>query len=275
MKKLMTALAVCAVAGFALAQTVTSANVVGYDTVTLLQGYNMLACNFDQVGTVTNTLDLVIPGTTPGLVAGKNSSVADNIMVFNPLTQVYATYFLWYTTKTTGTPPANTYNYKWVSSLNIPATVALQRGNAFWYNSMSTTNISIPAVFAGQVPVTNKNITINTGYNMIAGNYAADWDPNALGTNFWATCGATAGKNSSVADDIMVFNPLTQVYSTYFLWYTTKTTGAPPANTDNYKWVSSLNILAPANFVKLGQGVWYNSLGAGSFVIPVTAPYSL
>ena len=271
MKKLMTALAVCAVAGFALAQTVTSANVVGYNTVTLNKGFNMLACNFDQVGAVTNTLDMVIPGTTPGLVAGKNNGVADNIMLFDPTTQQYATYFLWYTTKTTSGYSAN--NYKWVQSYNTLAGVALTSGQPFWYNSLSTTNISIPATFAGQVPTTNKNITIRIGYNMIAGNYAANWDPNSLGTNFWATSGATAGKNNGVADNIMLFDPTTQQYATYFLWYTTKTTSGYSAN--NYKWVSSYNTVAPSNFVKLGQGVWYNSLGASPFVIPVTAPYSL
>jgi hypothetical protein len=274
MKKLMTALAICAVTGLALADGsgVTSANVVGYKTVTLKKGFNMLACNFDAVGVSTNTLDVVIPGTLPGLIGGNNSGVADDIMVFDPVAQGYSTYFLWYTTKTTG--GANANNYKWVVSGATLAGVVLKSGDPFWYKSKSTTNISITATFAGEVPTTNKNITIRPGFNMIAGNYAADWDPNGLGTNYWATSGAVGGNNSGTGDDIMIFDPDAQGYTTYFLWYTTKTTGG--ANANNYKWVVSGATVAPTNFVKLGQGVWYKAkMASGSFVIPVTAPYSL
>jgi len=267
MKQLVMTLA-AALFATALMAEVVSGNVVGYNTVTLKKGFNMLACNFDQVGIGTNTLDKVIPGTLTGLVAGNTVGSADNVMVFDPVNQVYATYFLWYTTKAA----QSTYNYKWVLGLNIPAQVALISGDAFWYRSKSPTNISVNATFAGQVPTVNKDITIRPGFNMIAGNYSANWSPNDKGAAFWQTCGAVPGNTVGTADNIMVFDPVNQVYATYFLWYTTKAA----QSTYNYNWVSGLNNPAPTNFVKLGEGVWYRAkMPSGSFVIPVTAPYSL
>ena len=52
MKKLMTALAACLVAGFVVAQSVTSANVVGYVTQTGSAGFNLYAPMFTTVGSV-------------------------------------------------------------------------------------------------------------------------------------------------------------------------------------------------------------------------------
>jgi hypothetical protein len=274
MKKLMMTLAAALFATAVVAQ-VTSANVVGYKTITLTNGYNMLACNFDPVGSETNTLDKVIPGTTTGLKGGNSSITADNIMVFDPVQQQYQTYFLWYTTKTTGTPPANANNWKWVSSATVLAGVQLKSGDPFWYRSRNAALVQIPGTFAGQVPTVAKDISITNGYTMIAGNYSADWDPNTKGTNFWATIGAKGGNSSITADNVMIFDAGNQRYETYFLWYTTKTTGTPPANSNNWKWVSSATVVAPTNFVKLGMGAWYRARNPGKFVIPVTAPYSL
>jgi len=51
MKKLMTSLAVCAVAGIVSAQSVVSANVVGYNNVATVAGLNLYAPAFTTVGT--------------------------------------------------------------------------------------------------------------------------------------------------------------------------------------------------------------------------------
>ena len=266
MKKLMMTLAAGLFATAVVAQ-VTSANVVGYKTITLTNGYNMIACNFDAVGTETNTLDKVIPGSTTGLTGGNSPGTADNIMVFDPMTQGYATYFLWYTTKTT----LQANNWKWVVNAGTLAPVQLKSGDPFWYRSRSATPVQIPGTFAGQVPTVAKDIAITNGYTMIAGNYSADWDPNTKGTNFWATTGAMGGNSPGTADNVMVFDPGAQGYTTYFLWYTTKTT----LQANNWKWVVNAGTVAPTNFVKLGMGAWYRARNAGRFVIPVAAPYSL
>jgi hypothetical protein len=259
-----------ALSATAVVAEVTSANVVGYQTITLTNGYNMIACNFDGVaGADGMTFDQLIPGTTAGLTKGALAANADNIMVFNPATKGYTTYFLYYSTK------ANTVNnYKWVSGPATPSSVKLASGDAFWYNARTNVSIQVPATFLGQVPNESaKSFSITNGYNMLSCKFAADWDPNTNGTTFWQGTPAIKGALAASADNIMVFNPVTKGYTTYFLYYSTK------ANTvNNYKWVSGPATVAPANFVKTGQGVWYNcrvTSPMAPFEVPITRPYTL
>jgi len=263
MKKLVTAFAACALAGLVNAQ-VESVNVVGYQTVTLKQGFNMLACNFDGVsGADGMTLDELVPGTTPGMTGGNLPGNADNILVFNAATQGYTTYYLYYVTKGT-----TTYNNKWVLNATTPAGVTLKSGDAFWLNLKNATDL--PATFVGQVPAeASKTLTLKQGFNMIGGQFSADWDPNSLGATFWAANG-TGGNLPSNADNILVFNAATQGYTTYYLYYVTKGT-----TTYNNQWVLNATTPAPANFVKMGSGVWYSKKAAGDVEVPIDRPYSL
>ena len=263
MKKLVTAFAACALAGLAFAQ-VESVNIVGYSTITLKQGFNMLACNFDGVGEDAGmTLDELVPGTTPGLTKGSLSGSADNILVFDAATQNYSIYYLYYATKGT-----TTYNNKWVLNATTPAGVTLQSGDAFWLNLKNTTDL--PATFVGQVPVEpSKTMTLKQGFNTIGSIFSADWDPNSLGTAFWAANGTRASLSGS-SDNILVFDAATQNYSIYYLYYATKGT-----TTYNNQWVLNATTLAPDNFVKVGMGVWYSKKAAGDLEVPISRPYSL
>jgi len=263
MKKLVTAFAACALAGLVNAQ-VESINIVGYQTVTLKQGFNMLACNFDGVGGADGmTLDELVPGTTPGLTGAATSGNADNILVFDAATQGYTTYYLYYATK-----GSTTYNYKWVLNSVTPAGVTLKSGDAFWLSLKNATDL--PATFVGQVPAeASKTLTLKKGFNSIGSIFAADWDPNSLGTDFWAANG-TGAATSGNADNILLFDATTQGYTTYYLYYATKGT-----TTYNNQWVLNSVTPAPANFVKMGMGVWYSKKAAGDVEVPITRPYSL
>jgi len=264
MKKLATAFAASMIAGLVSAQ-VESQNVVGYNTVTLKQGFNMLACNFDGVGGTTGmSLDQLVPGTTVGLSKATTADNSDNILIFDATTQGYATYFLYYATKGT-----TTYNNRWVLNATTPATnVVLKSGSAFWINIKNTTDL--PATFVGQVPSdSSKTLTLKYGFNMIGGVFTADWDPNVLGTTYWAANG-TRATTADNADNILVFDATTQGYTTYFLYYATKGT-----TTYNNQWVLNATTKAPDNFVKVGAGVWYSKKAVGNLEVPVSIPYSL
>ena len=266
MKKLMTALAVCTVAGFAVAQTVTSANVVGYNTVTLNQGFTMLAVNLDNVAAPADGIDIntLIPGSvSTNLLRGATGTAADNIMVFNSGSQSYNIYYLYYATKGT-----TTYNNQWVVNASTLATNKFKSGDTFWYNKRTAIPVTIQ--FAGQVPNdASKTRAIVNGYNMIGSGYAADWDPNSLGTTYWSTNGAFRSGTGSSADNIMVYNNGSQSYAIYYLYYATKGT-----TTYNNQWVLNATTKAPTNFVTLGSAVWYNHRGTG-FTLPQSVPYSL
>ena len=238
-----------------------SANVVGFSIVTLRPGYNLLALNFDRIGSPAGSdLNSLIPGTTAHLTAG-NAETADQVLVFSG--GAYTTYFLYYSSNV-----LTRFNYKWVSAGPALCTNKFKSGDAFFYNKRGAVPVAI--AFGGQVPEdASKTHAIAPGYNMIGSVYSIAWDPNALGAACWATNGAVHGSTADTADQIQTFSPDGK-YTTYFLWYSTTT-----ATAFNNQWVSLPGpTKAPANFVKVGAGVWYNHRGSG-FTLPQTIPCAL
>ncbi len=238
-----------------------SANIVGYTTVHLRQGYNMLALNFDQVGWPMAGMDLntLIPGKTANLTAG-NAETADQVLVFSG--DECAMYYLYYSTNV-----LTHFNYRWVADGPVLCTNRFRSGAAFLYNKRGAVPVAIK--ISGQVPEdVSKTHAIVAGYNMIGSVYSTDWDPNALGATCWATNGAVHGSAADSADTILTFSGATGTL--YFLWYSTTTETAL-----NNQWVSLPGpTRAPKNFVKLGTGVWYHHHGQG-FTLPQTLPYAL
>jgi len=266
-KTILVSIAIC-VGGIVFAETPPSGhtlpigmNVVGYNIVTLRQGYNMLALNFDRIGAPTAGTDLnaLIPGKTANLTAG-NADTADQVLVFSGGN--YAMYYLYYSSNV-----LTRFNYKWVAQGPVLCTNKFKSGDAFWYNKRGAAPAAI--MIAGQVPEdASRTHAIVAGYNMIGSVYTTDWDPNALGATCWATNGAVHGSAADTADQILTCSG--GKYTTYFLWYSTTT-----ATALNNQWVSLPGpTKAPANIVKIGAGVWYNHRGAG-FTLPQTLPYAL
>jgi len=266
MKKLMIALTICAVAGLAAAADVVSTNIVGYNTVTLKQGYNLLAVNFGNVGGGAGlTLQQLFPTVTNGapvvgLTFGAGSAAGDNILFYDPVAG-YKTYFLYKGTKT-----SNTLNYKWVDAdLNVADNTNVTSGTAFWFKKIAAGNFT--ATVAGEAAndvATTKQI--KTGYNTFTSVYPIEWNPNDFGVSYWTTNGAVGGAGSATGDNILFYDPEAG-YTTYFLYKSTKT-----SNTLNYKWVDAdLNVVTTKILIP-GKGAWYKHGGAG-YYFSQTKPY--
>ena len=149
-------------------------NIVGYTPVTLRQGYNMLALNFDQIGSPTAGTDLndLIPGKTANLTAG-NADTADQVLVYSGGN--YAMYYLYYSSNV-----LTRFNYKWVAQGPVPCTNKFKSGDAFWYNKRGAAPAAI--MIAGQVPEdASRTHAIAAGYNMIGSVYATDWAGPPMG----------------------------------------------------------------------------------------------
>ena len=180
MKKLVIALAACVMAGAVSAQ-ITS-QIVGYNTVNLYPGYNLLAVNFDGVGEgMSLTLGQLFPTTDeggallPGFTAG-NAGTGDNIRFYDASTEGYTIYYLYKGAKT-----SDTKNYKWVSAVGsvVASDTPVASGSAFWYKKMATTTNAVS--FAGQVANdASESHQILTGYNMFSSIYPVAWNPNDL-----------------------------------------------------------------------------------------------
>ena len=279
MKKIMLAMAAMAACAAMAEGEISSANVVGYNTVTIRPGWNMFSVNFKDPSNANGiALQDLFPGeamAAKGAKTGGGATTADSIQVYDPsnASSPYAgTYILYYTTKAAFT----SRNYKWVQG-TAPTDVRFKNGQAFWYKCLG--DEAFEATISGEVELTSeKDITILPGWNMIASPYAANFNPNALGTEYWKAkieAGeALAGGGATTADSIQIYdasNPSSPYSNTYILYYTTKAA----FTSRNYKWVKGTTPLDPtADCLAPGQGTWYKCLGNG-FTLTIPRPYSL
>ena len=239
-----------------------SANVVGYNTVTIKPGYNMFSVNFKNVG---NNDGVCIQDLFPGggkkdtiFKAGSGEAKADYIKVWNNAQGEYATYFLYIPAKNIDT---NKKSYYWTdSSLNITSN-RFTNGSAFWFYSRNTEDVT--ATTSGEVELTEiKTVNINPGYNMIGSYFPTGWVLNDeyYSPTYWKNSEAIAGSGEAKADYLKVWNAAQNEYSTYFLYIPAKNIDT---NKKSYHWVdSSLNIISNS-VMGAGQGAWYYHRGSG------------
>ena len=202
---------------------VYSVNVVGFQKLTAVSsGLTMVSVPFSKS---SNTLDGVVG---PQLTAGKTSTSADNISIWNAVSQRYETCWLkladsnWYTLA--GAKATNQI----ITSMGL-----------FVQNRTATSRV---VVVSGDVPNASR-ITNNLlpGLNLVSYPFSTDVDINQSGL----TNGKT-GKTSSSADNIRIWNSGTKQYDSYWL------------KTDR-KWYTFAGDLASNVRVGFGVGFWYQN----------------
>eukprot|EP00825_Cyclidium_porcatum_P004605 TRINITY_DN1217_c0_g2_i1.p1 TRINITY_DN1217_c0_g2~~TRINITY_DN1217_c0_g2_i1.p1 ORF type:complete len:253 (+),score=10.93 TRINITY_DN1217_c0_g2_i1:747-1505(+) len=246
MKKLMTAFAACMIAGLVSAQ-VTSQNIVGYHSLALLHGFNMVGVDFQVVGGTTTseiTIDEFIDSTN--LTAGEDDSNSDLIYVYRN-GDYLPTYFLL---------DAGDGLKVWYDADSNPAGT-LRNGDGVWIKILNPVGVNV--TMAGQVPSAATAVKINHGvFNMVANPFPMEWDLTSTTMVNWNTLvGPVAGEDDSNSDLMYVYSLTTGDYlPTYFLldagdgvrvWYDADSNLPVP--------------LAP------GQGFWYYSRGSSDFDI--------
>ena len=238
----------------------TSANVVGYNTVDINPGYNMFAVNFKQMGeTQSIKIDNLFPGggkADTKFTYGATSANADQIQVWDNEIGDYKSYFLYKIKKGT-----NAKDYYWVDSSSQLATdVTFKNGDSFWFFKRGEEKVTVNV--SGEVELTDvKEIDIKAGYNMIGSFFPTGWtinDDSFYTAEYWQNSGATYGATSGSADTIQVWDNTKSDYSTYFLYKIKK-----GSNAKDYKWVDSSSNLAEGNILTPGKGAWYLHRGEG------------
>jgi len=210
-----------------MAQTnVYSLNAVGYINVTVLPGFNMIAC---QLQTGTNTLGNLIPDSTNAAgigyidkcVAYKFNGTSYTIDNANSATSSFAN--------------------NWTSG----GVMTMNPGEAIWFKNVFSTNLTF--TFVGTVPQGTLTVTAagpNT-FNMVSSQVpqAGDVVSNLGLTNF------------NNLDTFYVFNPTNQTYTTYSVNFATGQSGY------NQDFVGTVG----DPMVNVGQGFWYKT-GTGGAV---------
>ena len=237
MKKLMTALAVCAAATISMAQSVPSANVVGYSTVPVkATDYTMLGINFQAVGGNDVAINSYFQGNFAG---GPDQPDADTLITWS-LASGYKAYFY-----CQGVDPSLDNN--WLDlSYNI-ATNTLPVGSACWLLRRGpATNL----VFSGQVKTTVTATTIKANdYTMFSNPY-----PTLLPINGGINVVSPTGGPDQPDADTLIGWSLASGYKAYFYCQ-----GVDPSLDNN--WLD-LGYSITTDTINIGGAAWYLRRGS-------------
>jgi|GEM_PF-951798 len=184
------------------------------------------------------------PNNEAGLKPGTGAGNADNVNVWNPLTQGYTTYY--YKTNTGGG------GVGWRSGTSASANAAytalyIDQGIVIRRRMGTATNVTL----VGQVKL-GPTITpiVQSGVTFAANMYAA---PFTLGNSGLYTTnsntGIKPGTSAGNADNVNIWNPLTQGYATYY--YKTNTGGGGVG----WRSGTSASIDASTNQIPLGATI--------------------
>lgn len=233
-------------------------DIVGYTTITLKPGYNMVNPCFNDLSSNEGILlDDFLPGTTTGLCASNSLLSATRILRWSGST--YDTYYLYKASR-----GSSALDYHWVDLNGALDAYRVKPGDAVWIVQPQTAE-AIDVMLAGTVPNDiSQTHTIVPGMNMIGSGFTAAWDLNNCGID-WKTVGV-ASNSLAVADSVQLWDNGT--YTTYYLYKASRGSSAL-----DYKWVKLDSTLADP--IPVGAGVWFKSNSSETRSITEVRPYTL
>jgi len=246
MKKLMIAtLALCAAASIVSAQSVTSQNVVGYSTASVLANdYTMLGINFQAIGGAPVAIQDYFKG---GFIGGPGINDADNLIVWT-LDAGYKTYYY----GVFGDPSNPQWDNLWYDSTDNETFDTIPPGGACWLlRHGAATNITL----AGEVKATPTTLSILANdYTMFSNPYPSDLAING-GIN---VASPTGGPGINDADNLIVWT-VAAGYKTYYYGVF-----GDPSNPqwDNLWYDSTDN--ETSDVIPVNAGSWYLRKGAAT-----------
>ena len=257
MKKILFIAAAALISASAFAQTVSSANVVGYSkgTTPAAGGFDIVALN---VFGTNDTVDLqAAVANIDDLNAATSLANADKLYVWD---NGYTQYGLF----------AGTSNY-WMISTSAgwlkaasaaPTSATIDRGAGTWF-ATGTGGSSTNLIVSGDVPNDGTYSVDVSTFSLIAYPFSASINLTDL-----AITNATASTSLASADKVYVWNG---GYTQYGLF----------AGTSNYwmistsaGWLKAASAAPSSADIDLGKGIWYNSVD-GAKTIGFTQNYNI
>ena len=264
MKKIMIAATAALWATVGAADAIESANVVGYNTVTIDKQWTILAVNFTKTDGSNYTINEAFPyveGMTQGAMGA-----ADEIQIQNAAGG-YDTYYM-----ANGRVGKNTIAAivgKWVKNgTSVAATAEMAPGTAFWYKAQNFATPFNVTVAGGVVTDASKKLTVKATWTHIANPYPV---PLNLNESIGYVEGMTQGAMGA-GDEIQIQNS-EGGYDTYYM-----ANGRVGKNTITAivgKWVKNGTSVAADAAIPVGKGAWYKRQGATDFEMVITKPFAL
>ncbi len=251
----------------AMAQ-VQSANIVGYQQVTLDQQYTILGVNFTAVDGTALSIQDAFPYVA-GMTKGNSISTADQIQIQNAA----GTYDIYYMSngKNAKGNTVSGLEGKWAAGGKfVVADVTLPVGTAFWYIRNNTTS-SLTVNIAGGVSVLGSNSKgIDGAYKLIANPYPADLE---LNDGIPYVAGMTKGNSISTADQIQIQNAA----GTYDIYYMSNGKNAKGNTVSGLegKWAAGGKFAVADAAIPAGKGAWFIRKGSTDFDITIVRPFTI
>jgi hypothetical protein len=251
MKKILSATLIAGLfSGAVFAQTtVSSANIVGYVQVEKkgTRSFNLVGVNF--VSDTQKLSDHVGFDNFTG--AYTSAADADQISIWDSSIQDFKTYAYYYID---GSYPSNE-GWKLIADFQYSGIIqdpVIPAGSALWITSSAAAS-NTTVVISGNVPSsTNISVVVKEGMNVFSSPYPVDTAITNLSISAHATGSYTA---ATTADQISVWNPVSQRFETYAYYYID---GTYPAN-EGWKPLDHFDYATPPTDVVIGvgSGFWY------------------
>jgi hypothetical protein len=220
------------------ADTVSSANIVGYVKIDLIPGqYTLAGVNFTANGENPTLIDIL--GTNQ-LTASENYLFADRVSVWNNQTQTYQ-YYAMYTDHQFY--PCNTRS-EWDNAAT-PTNPVLPVGTGFWITPASGATITNEVYLSGDIVTVETNaVPLAEGYQMISYPFSSDQSIAMLNT-----ANLTSNANYLFADRIAVWE------GNHYQFYGLYTDGNWYPCNNKAEWDNSIE--ETDRIISIGEGFWF------------------
>ncbi|MBR0198320.1 MAG: hypothetical protein IJQ34_09340 [Kiritimatiellae bacterium] len=222
---------------------------MGYQTIEIKPGFNMIALNFRPVvGTGDSFAVTNLIANSEALVPGSVAGSSDQIQVWDPSTSSFTVYF--YRAYNANRFPAGPAWVK-VGATTTVTTDSIPHGAGVWFARPTTAQAGSIYV-SGLVNAAPYTHDIAAGFNMISSAFPTDLKLNN-GPIDWATCGAVSGSAAGSSDQIQVWDNESNSFTVYFYRaYNANRFPAGPA------WVKvGATTTATTDSIPAGKGFWY------------------
>jgi len=203
---------------------VYSLNAVGYITVTMNPGFNMIAC---QLITTNNTVGSLLNNGT-GLSGNPGPYEGSIVYKYNPVAKSY------------GIDVADAAGSSYADGWDGNGVITMNPGEAIWFQN--NTGAAVTATFVGTVPQGTNTVGVVKGFNMISSPVPFSGD---VVTNMSLT-------NYNDGDQVFVWNnPATGHPTGAYNLYQVDIQGGSSGYMSQWD--------TPDPTVQVGQGMWYNA----------------
>ena len=234
-----------------------SSNIVGYQKIDLVAGYNMVGAQFVNVGSDTQERAISSIGTLDPTMSGYDDewTYTTEMLVWDPTTLGYTTYG-WAGTSGTDVDGDPSYDNQWLDAATEITTDTIDITSGVWIHTSETGTIT----FMGEVPPDDITKNLVVGYNMVANPYPTEVPVSSFGT---------LDANMPGYDDewtydteLLVWNPATLGYTTYG-WAGTSGTDVDGDPSYDNQWLDAATEVT-TDTIPAGAAVWIHAGTAGT-----------